>query len=786
MTTDDSSVLADSAFEIINTDGESLDEHGTESVCSLDSPRSDDVRSFRGRSLEDEPADSDSGEDSESSKRVSSIQYADEVLDTPSPRRSLDIGSSYGTLSQQDSNPSSTIEFEEIGSSSGAISVRHTIRDFGVEGTAAIAKTLGMSAPPKRLIATIRQTMSPYYMPARVPLRILYIGSDAAKRDIIYKVSSALMASASKSDSAASLGQGSETIYNIVPISAFGSATVPEVELMETSTFQIKVENCTSAVKDCHGSSQDPQNHVYSLSIDNERTYKSFVKPDGPVVIPSWEMPHLAIFYCTGTDDASTIETREAALGVMVRHHVPCLFISHEADLEKPLPGRWRGHLDPHTLHISIESGSPEHQIVPERVPVDLTSFLNIDARQMNRNLALITGLYQKSNVHKADVPHGKGSKPQNVWCQDKLLGDGSRQNIIYRSVLSVLLILAGCVIGNYLSQAVERGEVMSGSLSSVTPTSVMTSTVTVERTSTKTIEVPKIGESSAFWAPGLLWNDGYSSVTAKDLDTDIVIELPTEQPHWLTSGRVRATVRRGSDAVASRVSRPDPRVISVRISKDEAYGILIVDVENSNNPGYRHAVEVDFREHRGSVMLDEGVAYIHKLISAFVTAFNDTVAMSEHECLVNMDKVSGIFLDEAAVASSHFQHQFNLMRETAERYASHVTDMINRHVVLPGPHEYRRVLERIHPSSKIYDTAEVALRQAQISSKLWWLKLTGKDGEYEEYERHASKFMADKKVGLNSHSNLSNKEGHKAGDWSRIWFNRDWCQRFHRRTRAS
>ena len=409
--------LADSAYEMIGSHPEfgsqdspfrSQDDALSESVSSLTHHPSDDVRSLDGsedrftaesieeREEEDVPTDTDGAEAEEmSSSRASSFKYTDQALECPSktvPANPLHYGS---VTSIPDTSKS--IEFQEAASAtadSSPVFVRHAIQEYTGEEAKALSKSLDITEPPQSLSVSLRQTMSQACLSAQVPLRVLYTGSAAAQRDILLKVSSAIWVS--PKDGRTEDGQFTrhrEGVYNIVPISSFGSA--PELDLMEASSYQIKVEHCTSATASSLG---DGPKHgtstVYSITIEHERTYTSCPTLFGPAVLdPHWDAPHLAIFYCSEDADEEDLKTREAAWGFAKRHGIPSIFISEHLRIDKQAVDYWSRYLNQHAIHILLESSDPTHMMVPQLLPVDLESFGNINAWQMNRNIAYLTGL---------------------------------------------------------------------------------------------------------------------------------------------------------------------------------------------------------------------------------------------------------------------------------------------------------------------------------------------------------------------------------------------------------
>ncbi|KAI3537325.1 hypothetical protein CSPX01_10258 [Colletotrichum filicis] len=104
----------------------------------------------------------------------------------------------------------------------------------------------------KRLIGVLRHSMTSYCLAPR-SLSKPYSARHAARHGIVCKVSSAFTVSTAVDGCGMSEDAG---MHNVIPvpsiaewldeISSLGSPKVPKVELMKTSQYQIKVENCTA------------------------------------------------------------------------------------------------------------------------------------------------------------------------------------------------------------------------------------------------------------------------------------------------------------------------------------------------------------------------------------------------------------------------------------------------------------------------------------------------------------------------------------------------------------
>ncbi len=150
--------------------------------------------------------------------------------------------------------------------------MKHTVREFSESESAKVATDLGMPQAPKRMIATIRQTMSRGCLSTREPLRVLHVGSPAAQKDIVYKLSSAIWTSGTTDGSGKVAYRNNEGVYNIVPHLVFRiNQGARDPAHGGASGYQIKVENCTSAEEIVFEGQFFPADTVYSLATDQDK-----------------------------------------------------------------------------------------------------------------------------------------------------------------------------------------------------------------------------------------------------------------------------------------------------------------------------------------------------------------------------------------------------------------------------------------------------------------------------------------------------------------------------------
>ncbi|KAK0736826.1 hypothetical protein B0T21DRAFT_363823 [Apiosordaria backusii] len=830
--------LADSAYEIINpadaTDSDSQDGRLTESTSSLCAGRSDDVHSLDGSDHqytsgseaeveeEEEADDEEDDEETGHSSHASSIRYADEALENPStqlPATNLE----YGSSSEGSGVVVRAIEFQEDSDEPlmlEKISVKHAVREYNENESASLAPQLDLPEPPKRLVATIRQTMSPAYLSTKVPLRVLYVGRPDAQRSIVLKISSAIWASPSNGDEDQDhSNRDREGVYNIVPISSFGSS--PELDLMHASPCQIKVEHCTSAEEVIYEGSSFPSDTVYNITIEHDKAYTSISSPGGNAIQPRYILPHIAFFYCGQNDDADAERTRDAAWAFMNRHGVPSIFISEEQDFAKRNTGNWDGYVNEHAIHLCLESRDPGRPMSPKRFPIDLASFNDIDARQMNRNLAYLTGLSDPQDesflkvetIKKKDMPEVQMVElldtAREAWA--KFIERGGPQRL-----LPFLLPLFLAILSPYLMSVLSREPSspvvpsaqtpLAGNLDS-TPVclastlstrstsvdvSTTTKTVVVSLTETKTVEISQAAPltsslASALSYAGLLSDRSLAPMQpemekvetkkpapiAKNAvlsasivgPNEILVDLPlNHKARRLLPNGINVNVCRGDVSLEKEIT-PVAQGLLIKLLPKDAYGAVNVTLFSSRKPKINETFEVDLGK---TGMADALGAGLHMLQDVM-----KKMSSSVDEATSQVGEGAGKVQGEVANAFKHALEAGKTARSQTAKTLNQATNSAKE--------QFSRSLKT---AEKLQGHADLSILQAQIKSKLLWLKLQGKMEEHDAYQRNATRFLKMKQDELARIQSLREKDASGAGARGKSWSPFKWrCQKGPQKT---
>jgi hypothetical protein len=800
---EDGSTLGDSSYDFVEEVDTDREDNATESIASTDFGRPDDVAS-----LADTVASGSESGDEEQSEQAASQRFPDfeqavqQAFDTPTLGRSSTV-----MIEDEDRQLSRSIEFEEpLSLGAGNVSVKHTVTEFSEEETARLTQNGEYQGSPKRLVVTIRQTMTKQCLSTKEPLRILYVGSHSAKQDIIHKIASTVTASAGSDKRSRQSGQWTYQLYNVVPVSAFGSERAPEIELMHSSGYQIRVEDCLY-VQRLEKEASPKQPDILRLTTE-EGSYHSVPDRDGYVVEHQGDMPHIAVIYHSETDDDKAVETRQNAAEFMARHRIPTILISH-----KHLFARGEFiEIDQHSIHMCLESRDVNGRmnIIHQRLPIDLASFLNIDARQMNRNLAFITGLIDytedsgetRTDVYKKDDIFTKSSDEEIElslsnsirFIRNQFVADWRAIVPIGLLVMSVLTaILTGIPSYRFSGQpsisinsklvsdipsmctSTMTSSALSSSFTPPSSVAISTSTRTITLThaqptgpnSLSVVPSMEIGKSATKFNTAPKAN---KSVCSAELlsDREVLIRIPSATKlSWLTKEAISVNISREKDIIdTERVYSSDEGIV-LSLPKKDAFGILKIAIITTKKPRVNETFEIDF----GTSAYQTCQAVMQKMSSMFsdnlsfsgIRAAADravTNVQTQTQATIHQVEEARKIAEEQtkAATGSLTELAHSVSMEAAKRGA-----IISKEIGIRIAGVEAKLSETAKDLAKIQEPVSEGVLKAQVQSKLLWLKMQGKKQEYQQYEKAAVEAIRAKSLAKKEKRNFRDSVDHKA-----------------------
>jgi len=522
------------------------------------------------------------------------------------------------------------IEFEEPPPhKSGLVSVVHALKEYSTEEASTILSAIRSENTSDRLLCTLRQTMSQELLCLDEPFRFLYVGSPSAKEEIFNKLGAALALPVVECASSTISSDSKSSRFNVVPVTSFGMKSSPEVELIESFGVEMSIDICNQAGR----MKVDGRPDTLSLCLNGNQWVKSTHGDDGfRLDAASWRLPHLAVIFCTEEDTLEEKLARVYTRSFVERHSVPTLVIS-----QKPLFKLTENHnLDIRCIHMCLESRegkSGDH--LYKRLPVDLATFNSLDVRQMNRNLACITGLVK--NIDDGSTANLNGCARENT----SLLSDVEKRPNFANGLTSSIhwvrnnkprdmlmlaaiswLFICGIVGGLFATASMKyfktTGDAPANAslniVSTVTPQAVPSSTMTSARLSTSTsASLSKPSSSSVRAKPT---SCGYAEGLARSLlleptplaandsqefkvhiigENNIILRPPQHHTTARKPPQMFVEVTRNGEAISSELSKLFDGVYTVVIPHDDAWGLMSVSVQTKSKPLMKETFELDF-----------------------------------------------------------------------------------------------------------------------------------------------------------------------------------------------
>lgn len=771
----DESHLSESTYEFIDTDDDSHDENTTESLAaSIEFGRPEDMQSIAETENSDESGDENTHDSSIPAYGLDNS--FNNSFNDPT------IGRNSAVLHDDSDTPlSESIEFEEPFGSLGAesVSVKHTVAEFTEDQSTTIARDMNFLIPESPLILTIRQTMTKQGLSTRDPLRIFYVGSHSAKQDIIHKIASSVAASVEGQERSS---RSSSQIYNVVPVSAFGSEKTPEIELMHSSGYQIKVDDCLSA--ETLGFEDHPEKpDVIKLNLEDPYSYHSVPEQDHFIIEPEWELPHVAIIYCSDSDDIQARRTRTIARKFLSRHSIPSIVISHKQLLNRAQCIS----LDQHSIHMCLESRETNgRNVIHQRLPIDLTTFLNIDARQMNRNLAYLTGLYEPANL---STPRTISKKLDNFAIDTNgempVKTERARNLAVWNLLLNVSGLLLISLLGSFIARnptypfssqpsisinsksmsAVPMtttstiGSVPFASITSSSQGTLTSSSSALHSSSPNSLSKPQLDFSILTQAARKISNSESkcgSCGAETQGEREVLIRIPpTLKLNWLTKLAMSVNITRDDVTVDTERAYSSDDGIVLLLPKKEAYGVLNISVITTRKPRINETFQVDFGTNSLQTMQDllerfytffkEDTIIADGQTLADVRAAAEKVLKDVHQSsrskLANIDEAKRSALEKASSITAQLTNSARDMSFEAAKRSARISHELGSQIA--GVEKI--IADQLQSLQNIGKPFDDGILKAQIRSKSLWLKMQGKNTEAEDYERRAAEAMSKK-----------------------------------------
>lgn len=509
----------------------------------------------------------------------------------------------------------------------GRVDLMHSVKVFDEKEKSQLAKSIPKVHRAVQLNGTIRMTTSRDSIRRDRPFRLLYGGSprvSETRAEILKKVGDVLVASTS-ADMRHNLDASR---YHVIP-SEFGPGSSPNyAELIPLQFQQMIVDECVSAEAFKQDSAHSQIQLKYKggqlmLSIWDGTTYRV---PKGS----GWDPPDLAIIFVGESDD----NVRKLFSGRLneftSRHHIPTLVIRDENDwsisYDYIVPDR-------RSLHMCVESRATG---ILQLLPIDLSSFINLDAGQLNKHIACLCAIYDQDAERQKQALKPKSTQisrdttgdveknlSKSIMAQNRTKAFLAKHDDDIKRTLGVSAGILVLIIGFSFCRAVfvliaasfggaasVSGVVPSiTALSSSSVTSVVTTTAMTPTTvaSMSTAGLHDKASVIGLTAPGVDKNLARLVSEAAEIrnksdnfqvqilgDGHVVVKAPQRLLAKKKTPRITVTVMRGSSEVPSNISWLFEGLYTVKIAREHANGLLNVTIA-VKKPAITETYELDF-----------------------------------------------------------------------------------------------------------------------------------------------------------------------------------------------
>lgn len=502
----------------------------------------------------------------------------------------------------------------------------YTLRVFDEDESLEItSRHFRTTAPSRTLTAVVKQTMIKQWLIPQTPYKLLFVGNSAAREEIAWKVGSALDASLIDAEYAPNQ-------YAVVRIPSFENPAAGGVELIDSTGISLIVEECHSATS----TEVDGGHDTLSLNISHQgssdrKLIDSVWSGAERKVTDNWRLPDLAILYLSDSDDTPKKQTRFLARKFMDFHQVPCIIISQAPLWDRPTETTVRAldYATPHICHMTHDTSTS----IVKRFPVDLDTFMNLNASQMNRNLAYLAKKHASSKP-QATISNQETSRdfpvfetkdcfsPSFPYIKKPFLSNHLRQfkRVFFPGLFVILgillyqMLISVAFVGPYDPACQQNGTNLMTTIQQACPkfgiavttsvpsnSALMTSPVSLLGSkASDSRERSRLASNSALTS-FLQSGQAFASNESENFEAGIIgdCHIVLRSPAWFRRSRkaqkLAFNVTRFGSILHHQVSMPFNGVYALEIPKEDAYGTVNVSLWTTSKPIINEKLEVDF-----------------------------------------------------------------------------------------------------------------------------------------------------------------------------------------------
>lgn len=497
-----------------------------------------------------------------------------------------------------------TIKFEERSvtnlDSARFVEVSHNLRQIKENEISSSIACAG------QIRVTLRQTMTSLSLDLKGKgYKVLYVGDPAVKDIIMQKLGAALAANLKDTPRASK--------FNVFPMS-YEDSTNSEVLLMGSSGIELIVEECNRASFVRRQEDRD----TISMELSDGTNIQSWWGGSDFFVSDDWVLPDISIFCVSCDDDIFAMQTRRFARSLMSRHGIQSIIISKASlNLKSAEPIT----LDYFTPHVCLERQAPneERPHIVRRLPIELETFLSIEAGQMNRNLSCLALAKRSACCKKDYVPQDQDVLFAKRSFSCTYVIDTCKSAIktvpVFGLVLALLLVIV-CLVpifdfatprisSNRITQMrathSDPGQLISTSSNSVSSrgltgtTASSTLSVSPQASQVKNLSTDTDIASFLLDAYALTPNKSQRFKIHVSGDCYVIMRPPHSFMELWRAPALLYNISRKGSSLKHTVSTLFDGVYALQVPREEAYGMVNITIWTESKPHIQERFELDF-----------------------------------------------------------------------------------------------------------------------------------------------------------------------------------------------
>ena len=515
-----------------------------------------------------------------------------------------------------------TIVFEEPSIDDPNSSQHHAVCSTLMSGKSSSEAPILPHGPIENL--SIRQMMTAQFLRlGNRSFKMIYVGDSTFKDIILQKIASALAVSDKLAESKSPSHRASR--FSVVPISSFGDESHPDVVLIDAGRVELEINECRYA-----SSIETPEERgTLQMMLEDDTPLRSKPKGSEFEVSEDWRCPDIAVFFIAEKEILKTKSTRRYARMFMSRHSVPSIVVTEVPQWNETSEAMNLDHWTPHVCLETQGNGTGRH-CVQKRFPIDLNTFLKIDAAHMNRNFASLTARAQDVVGNKDRTPNVKPyCRADDEESRSNQCGKGHLElDKHYRGfthhfldlrvawTVGVLFLISfgfvkllGYPVSRFSGSPGQRINLASvpiafstiSSSISTTPSSSVVSPLGSASAAPAALAPTKSLSSNTDIASFLLDQSNQALNQSEKFKVHVLGDshIVMRPPHWFTRSRKNTPlyfqVSRKNSVIDSEILTLFDGVYALQIPREEAYGLLTAVVWTQSKPIVKETLEVDF-----------------------------------------------------------------------------------------------------------------------------------------------------------------------------------------------